>query len=344
VRTPIAVGLVCGDSPDGAKLAWAFDELPQAELRWICDERLRLPRTGGATSARWTAQFEDLLRDEELDAVVFASSSLAAGGRTLTALGSDKHVLIQGPLAATAAEADALVATAVARNRRLMATSPAQLRAGAQRLHRLLLRGTLGELYYVHASRYAPAGDSRLDLLRDVGTELVAIVLDLLGDEPVEVLARGDSYLVRGTPDVVFAELRFATGITAHLHLSCLEGETVDRVTVVGGTSTALLDSSGARQDLSIHTRAPAPTSLEGLETGSTIRVWLPEDEPTRTGCAEFLAAVLASSELYSGRDAAAVIAVVEALGVSCANGGSATVVSPPPAAVEPNVIALHRS
>ena len=240
MRTPVTVGVVCGVSGLGATLARAFDELPQSSLRWICDQAPRTASVGYGPATAWTSDFDELLQDEDLDVVVFASSELAGSGRALAALAADKHVFVDGPLASGSVEADEIVAAAAKRNRHLMAHSPALLRPGVLRLHRLIDRGALGEIFYVHARRFALRAEHQdVDVLWDLGADTIATVLDLLGDEPVEAHASGVSYLGRQAPDVIFAKLEFATGIGVYVHLSCLEGETADHISVVGSEATA---------------------------------------------------------------------------------------------------------
>ena len=106
MRTPVTVGVVCAASGLGSGLARAFDALPQATLRWICDEAPRAESVGYGPATVWTRDIDELLQDEQLDAIAFASGELAARGRSLAALAADKHVLIDGPLAPTAAEAE----------------------------------------------------------------------------------------------------------------------------------------------------------------------------------------------------------------------------------------------
>ena len=105
MRTPVTVAVVSGRSGLGAKLARAFDELPQATLRWICDQPPRTASVGYGPATAWTSDFDELLQDEDLDVVVFASSELAGSGRGLAALAADKHVFIDGALASNSAEA-----------------------------------------------------------------------------------------------------------------------------------------------------------------------------------------------------------------------------------------------
>jgi predicted dehydrogenase len=344
MRTPVTVGVVCGVSGLGATLARAFDELPQSTLRWICDEAPRIASVGYGPATAWTTDFDELLQDEDLDAIVFASSELAGRGRALAALAADKHVFVDGPLASGSAEADELVAAASKRNRRLVAHSPELLRPGVLRLHRLIERGALGEIFYVHARRYALRAEQDLDLLWDLGADTIALVLDLLGDEPVEAHASGVSYLGRPHPDVIFAKLGFATGIGVYVHLSCLEGEAADHISVVGSEGTAVLDATDPEHELSVYVNGATPATFDDLtvEQGDRISFRLPREDSLRVGCARFLTAVRSHSDVPYGREASAALAVVEALELSCANRGTTETIAARPGGLEQNVIAFR--
>lgn len=326
MRTPVTVGVVCGANGLGDALARTFDQLPQATLRWVCDDVKRQASIGYGPETAWTMDFDELLQDEDLDAVAFASSGLAVPGRVLAALEAEKHVLVDGSLRCASADADRLVAAAMHGNRRLLAPAPALLRPEVLRLHRLIDRGALGEIFYIHAHRYALRPESELDLLRDLGLDLVALALDLLGDEPYEATATGESYLGRDRPDVVFSTLRFATGIGVHLHLSCLEGESAERLSVVGSRATAVLDVTDPELALSVYVNGSTPTVFDefATEPGDRIAFRQAPDDSLRLACTRFLTAVRSNGEASVGRESAAALAVVEALEQSCRNRGSA--------------------
>lgn len=330
MRTPVTVGVVCGANGLGDGLARVFDGLPQAVLRWICDDARRITSVGYGPATAWTSDFDELLHDEDLDAIVFASPELSGRGRAAAALAAEKHVLVDGPLASSSLESDELVAAAARGKRTLMATAPRLHRPEVLRLHNLIDRGALGEIFYVHARRYAlrPEGDG--DLLRSLGLDLVALVLDVLGDEPIEVTARGESYLGRSSADVMFGKLCFATGINAYVHLSYLEGESVDSVSVVGSKATAVLDATDPERALAICANGATPAAFGELpvEHGDRLVYRLGDEDPLRLACSRFLTAVRSEDDRRVGREAAATLAVIEALELSSLNLGAAEAVS----------------
>ena len=96
----VAVGVV-GLGYWGPNLARNFAALPDAELRWCCDaqepvrERIawRFPRT------RFTADLDDLLSDDALDAVVRAQPVPSPRARAGRVRDAGKHSVVGKPLA-----------------------------------------------------------------------------------------------------------------------------------------------------------------------------------------------------------------------------------------------------
>src|SRR4029079_19646248 len=92
------------------------------------------------------------------------------------------------------------------------------------RLRDMLASGELGDLYYLY-SRRVNLGRLRHDesALWSFGPHDLSMFEYLLGHAPVNVSARGQSYLQPDIEDVVFVSLRFAGGQMAHVHLSWLD-------------------------------------------------------------------------------------------------------------------------
>ena len=82
--------------------------------------------------------------------------------------------------------------------------------------------------------------------LWSLGAHDVSVVLHLVGEEPDECVAHGESYVRAGVEDVVFCYLRFPSGVAAHLHLSWLDPHKERRFTVVGSRRMATFDDMAA--------------------------------------------------------------------------------------------------
>src|SRR5207248_1474235 len=94
----------------GPNLARNFDEL--AELAWLCDlsEEQRARFASRYPRARLTADFDEMLADDSLEAVVVATPVVTHAELAKRALEAGKHVLVEKPPALTGGEAEELVA------------------------------------------------------------------------------------------------------------------------------------------------------------------------------------------------------------------------------------------
>src|SRR5581483_9634964 len=88
--------------------------------------------------------------------------------------------------------------------------------------------------------------------LWSLGAHDVSVVLALAEEEPFAMSARGESYMRDGVEDVVFAFLRFPSGLAAHLHLSWLDPHKERRFTVVGSRRMATFDDMQVERKLSV--------------------------------------------------------------------------------------------
>lgn len=305
MRTPVTVGVV-GLGEWGPRVAQTFESLPQASLRWLCDHNpeAQLRVRGRFPGARVTSDIEDLLDDEALDAVAVATPAVSHYDLAKRALDADKHVLVDKPLALRSDHADELVQRSERADRRLVIADARISHPGIRRLKKLIELGRLGEIYYVSTQHHGGAGAMAENVLRSLGPHDVSVVLHLIGDEPVDLLARAGSYLQPGIADVVYAYLGFATGISAHLHLSALDPRPARTVTVVGSRRTATFDDLAPERKLTIYDR-----------NGDIVSPRLAPDEPVRLECTEFVAAIRSPAQgAANARAAAAAVGILEAL------------------------------
>ena len=294
---PLRLGLV-GLGLWGPNLARNFDDLPDADLVWLCDEDAdKLERYGARhPAARTTLRFGDLLEDAELDAVVVATPAVTHFDLASQALAAGKHAFVEKPLALSSTLAAELVALAGERDLVLMPGHLLLYHPGVEKLKELVDSGELGRILYVYGNRQN-FGQIRRDenALWSLGAHDLSVILHLLGEEPSESLARGESLLRReGVEDVVFCYLRFPSGIVAHMHLSWLDPHKMRRMTVVGDRRMAVFDDMELERKVTVYDKRPeerAETYGEWMtRTGD---IWSPKianDEPLRLECERFLA------------------------------------------------------
>jgi predicted dehydrogenase len=331
MRTPVSVGIV-GLDHDGLELTSAFEETSGTEVRWLCD-RNGDRRHGSVRyhhGARVTPSVDDLLADDRLDAVVVATAAAARAQIARRALAAGKHVFIHGPAALVSSDAWQLARDAERSGRVVSIADRVLFHPALRRLKHELGAGSLGEVFYLAANSQCFHEDRGLEsLLWSLGASDVSAVLDLLGDQPIEVTACGESYVDEGIEDVVFCSLKFATGVFVHLHLSWLAPVELRRLTLVGSRRMAVFEPDAARaltlHDVTFDRRRGLSRVRSQARKGDVVAPHLAPEDPLRAQCDDFVRAVRAGAASSSAaRQAAVVVDVLEALQGSLGRGGAA--------------------
>jgi predicted dehydrogenase len=309
----------------GPNLARNLDELPGAELAWICDrEEDRLGRYGSRfPDAQTTTRLEDVLEDESVAAIAIATPVVTHFELAREALLAGKHVFVEKPLALSSALGEQLVALAEERGLVLMPGHLLLYHPGVGMLKGLVESGDLGRLLYVYGNRQN-LGQIRRDenALWSLGAHDLSVILHLVGEEPSEAWARGESFLNPGVEDVVFCYLRFPSGVVAHMHLSWLDPHKMRRMTVVGDKKMAVFDDMEPERKVTVYDKGPEQRADTWGEwqtrTGDISIPKVPNDEPLRLECEHFLGLVRGEGDrLSAARDGLAVVRALEQLQAS---------------------------
>jgi predicted dehydrogenase len=281
----------------GSNLVRNFSEL--ADLTWIAevDESKHEQLARRFPQARVTADFGDLLADPDLDAVVVATPVPTHYELSKRALEAGKHVFVEKPPAMHAAEMDELVKLSEAHGLVLMPGHLLLYHPGVRKLKELVDSGELGEVLCIYGNRQN-LGIVRTNenALWSLGVHDLSVLLYLIGEEPMEAVAHGNSFLTPGVEDVVFCYLRFPSGKIAHMHLSWLDPHKIRRITVVGRDKMVVFDDMELERKVTIYDKAPEqPTRTYGewrTRTGDIFSPKIPNDEPLKLECQAFLSLV----------------------------------------------------
>jgi predicted dehydrogenase len=180
---------------------------------------------------------------KDVDAVVVATPTNTHFALVKAALEAGKDVLCEKPLAQTSAECRELAELASRKGRILMVGHVFLYNAGVLHLKTDLDRGELGRVYYMDAVR-TNLGPVRKDVgaIYDLASHDISIFNFLLGTQPVEVSATGNSVLQTGIEDVGFVTLYYPGNIVCHAHTSWLNPRKVRQLTIVGDHKMAVWD------------------------------------------------------------------------------------------------------
>lgn len=325
----------------GPNLLRNMMSVPRARVVAVADsdERRLAELAQNGSPVATTQDYRELVCRRDVDAVVIATPAASHAELAHAALSAGKHVLIEKPLATTVEDGVRLIELADRKGLILMVGHTFLYNAAVRRLKEYLEHGELGEIFYVYSQRLN-LGRVRHDVnaLWNFAPHDVSILLYLLGQTPIEVVARGFAYLQQGIEDVVFMTLVFSNGVSAHVHISWLDPQKVRRMTVVGSRKMAVYDDVNADARIVLYDRgvdriptAESPRDFGSfaefqlrLRSGDVTIPALTLPEPLRLECAHFIACILEGRRpLTDGQHGLDVVRVLVAAQQSMSNRGA---------------------
>ena len=253
---PLRVAVV-GYGYWGPNLTRNVIERPELELAALCE---RDPSRGAAFEQRVPGvpvitDYDEVLDDASIDAVVVATPPRTHYPLVGAALDAGKHVLVEKPLARTAAEAVELVELADRRGLVLMPGHTFLYSPPVNKVYDLIREGSLGEIYFVTSSRmnlgkYQPDG-----VICDLAPHDISILLYLLDAPVTQVSASARSIFREHNPEVAFLTITFAGGVTANVQISWLAPRKVREMVFVGSQRMVQYDDTAADESIRIFDR-----------------------------------------------------------------------------------------
>jgi predicted dehydrogenase len=222
-------------------------EVPAAQPVAACDlDEQQLAKIGRRYPALRLAQrYEDVLADDDVDAVAIATAVTTHYPLALAALQAGKHVFIEKPMAGSSVEAEHLCATASARGLTLMPGHTFLYSPPVNLVREMIQSGELGEIYFVSTSRVnLGLHQSDVSVIWDLGPHDFSILRYWLGERPSTVSAISRSCIIDGIPDVAFVSMSYPSGTIAHAELSWLAPSKLRRTAIVGSQKMVVYDDT----------------------------------------------------------------------------------------------------
>jgi predicted dehydrogenase len=332
LMSTVKIGVI-GAGYWGPNLIRNFSQLPQADLRMVCDlQQERLDHIQSRFPEVQTSRnYLDLIHSD-VEAVVVATPVSTHYPLVKACLQAGKHVLVEKPLACNSAEGEEMVDLAYQMGRVLMTGHTFLYNPAVIAVRELIESGEIGQVYYVNGTRvnlglYQPD----INVMWDLAPHDISILLYLLGMEPHQASARGGMFVKPGVYDVAYLTLNFPHGVMADLRVSWLDPCKIRRITVVGSKKMLVYDDIEAVNKVMLYDKGvdiqPYTDTFEEFHLayryGEAVPYPVQWDEPLKLECQHFLDCICTGCQSRSdGEQGLKVIRVLEAAQKSLFNGG----------------------
>ncbi len=339
-KRSINVGLV-GYGYWGPNLARNFSAQPGCRLSAICELDPDRAALAGRMfpGTRILADYEAMLADPELEAVLVATPVGSHYELVRRALLAGKDVLVEKPLTQTSAQAAELVALAEERGRVLAVDHTFLFTGAVRKIKELSDAGDLGELLYFDSVRVnLGLFQQDVNVVFDLAPHDLAILHHLVGRSPSNVRAVGLCHGGGVHECVAYLHLEYEGGFMAHFHFSWLAPVKIRKTILAGTRKMVVYDDMEITEKVKIYDKGvvvnPDRESLYKIHvdyrTGDMLAPKLVHREALAAEAAHFLDCVRDRSlPLASGRDGLAVVRILEAAAESLARGGDRVELAP---------------
>ncbi len=312
----------------------AFGELEGCSVVYACDvspERLREAQRR-RPGIKVTNDLSELLANGDVDSVVVAVEATRHFEVAKQVLESGKNCLVEKPMTTNLADAQTLQDMAAKSGGVLMVGHVFRHNPAINYIRDLVAAGGLGDLLYLYFTR-TNLGPIRSDVnvVWDLMTHDVSIVLHFLNNLPDWVSAQGACYLRPDCEDVAFATLGFDNGLVANMRVSWLDPRKVREITLVGSRRMVVFDDTAA-EPVRLYDKGalkePAYDTFGEFKlvthSGDVTIPAIPPEEPLKAQCQHFLNSVRAGKvRLGDASDGVRVVEVVTAINESIAHEGT---------------------
>jgi predicted dehydrogenase len=309
----------------GPNLIRNFSSLPACRVKHVCDtDDNRLAHMKKLySSVGTTTEFEDLVTDKELDAIVVATPVHLHHELAKRSLLAGKHTFIEKPMATSSAECEELVTLAAKRKLTLMVGHTFIYSSPVRRIKEIVDSGDIGEIQYI-SSRRLNLGlfQKDINVTWDLAPHDISIILYFMGRPPASINCQGKAHVNMNIEDVTNMSLNFDNGGFAIVHSSWLDPNKVREMIIVGSKKMIVYNDNEPLEKIKIYDkRVEAPPHYDtfaefqySYHYGDAYIPYLKQVEPLKMETQHFLDCIRnGETPETSGLDGLRVVQILEA-------------------------------
>ncbi|KIL97773.1 hypothetical protein CCC_00834 [Paramagnetospirillum magnetotacticum MS-1] len=269
----------------GPNIVRNFAETPGAQLVAVSDLRddKRALVERRYPGIRATRDAREIFAATDIDAVAIATPVGSHYELALAALRAGKHVLVEKPMTADAAQARHLIEEAEKRGLTLMVDHTFCYTGAVRKMKEMVETGELGDLYYYDSLRVnLGLFQHDVNVIWDLAVHDLSILEFVVPHKPLAVSAVGMSH-VPGTPEnLAYITVFYDSPFIAHVNVNWLAPVKVRKTLLGGSRKMAVYDDLEPSEKLKVYdkgiTTTPSPEQiyqmLVGYRSGD---MWAPQ-------------------------------------------------------------------
>ena len=218
---------VIGLGAIGQKHCEALARVERAKLVSVSDVNEQvLSKTAKTFGAKPFKDYEEMLANSSLDAVIVATPDEIHTEPCISAAKAGKHILVEKPIATTIQDAQAIIVAAENAKVKLMVGFSLRFDLHYMTVKKMVADGQLGDLISVFARRLniitqADRINGRCGVLHFLGIHDFDALRWIIGSEPVSIYTEESTSVPKKYPqdNESFSIIRFANGVRACAHI-----------------------------------------------------------------------------------------------------------------------------
>ena len=229
----------------GKNLVRNFHQLGVLHTACDADKKTRTQLIKDYPDVACVDQYDTILKNPAVSAVVIATPAVTHFSVAVKALQAGKHVFVEKPLAVTYDEGHELTALARSSGKTLFVGHILHYHPGVIKLKAMIAEGKIGRLQYIYSRRLSLGKIRREEnILWSFAPHDISLILSIVGETPSYVDAIGSNFLHAAIADVTMTNLKFPSGIGAHIFVSWLNPFKEQRLVVVGSQGMLVFDDT----------------------------------------------------------------------------------------------------
>lgn len=284
MKSVIKIGVI-GYGYWGPNLVRNFAEVSRVKLAAVADlDRGKLELVQRRFPAvKATTDFQDLLRDPEIDAIAIATPVTTHFELGMAVLKAGKHLWLEKPMAETSLQARQLLDEADKRKLVLLVDHTFVYTGAVRKMQEVVASGELGKILYYDSVRVNLGLFQRdVNVISDLGVHDFSILDHLLKEHPIAVSAGGINHFP-GTPEnLAYITMFYDSGTIAHINVSWLAPVKVRQILLGGSNKMITYDDLQPSEKVKVYDKGVSftddPKKIYEMRVGyRTGDMWAPK-------------------------------------------------------------------